>query len=233
MMKRVFVLVAVALLLSGCGFQKDLPIKSNNELPERVSTKAYFTANETEARSSVVENEQGTEDKEISVDLPAEKQIENEIESLPEQNTFTPAKQPTYDSQQEETSQFLTSQAESMTVEPTENCEEAEVDEPKIEAVKSIYDYEFDVVAIRQELIDIGAGTGLEVDNSLTPSDSSWGNPIIASKDFQGKNLERVLKDYARSMPQLITAYGGEPIQYFNIYAEPIGDGSYRFYFLY
>ena len=74
---------------------------------------------------------------------------------------------------------------------------------------------------------------GLEVDSSLTPSDSSWGNPMIASKDFQGKNLERALKDYVCSMPQLITAYGGESIQYFNIYAEPIGDCGYRFYFLY
>ena len=74
---------------------------------------------------------------------------------------------------------------------------------------------------------------GLEVDSSLTPSGSSWGNPMIASKDFQGKNFERALKDYVRSMPELITAYGGEAIRYFNIYAEPIGDGGYRFYFLY
>ena len=41
------------------------------------------------------------------------------------------------------------------------------------------------------------------------------------------------MKDYVRSMLELILAYGGEAIQYFNIYAEPIGDGGYYFYFLY
>ena len=51
---------------------------------------------------------------------------------------------------------------------------------------------------------------------------------MIASKDFHGKNLERALKDYVRSMPELIMAYGGEPIRHFNIYAEPIGDGVYN-----
>ena len=34
-------------------------------------------------------------------------------------------------------------------------------------------------------------------------------------------------------MPGLITAYGGNQIEYFTIYAEPLGGGSYRFYFLY
>ena len=73
----------------------------------------------------------------------------------------------------------------------------------------------------------------LKFDDSLTPSGSSWGNPVTASKDFQDKNLERALKDYVRSMPELITAYGRKEIKYFYIFAEPNGDGSYRFYFLY
>ena len=95
------------------------------------------------------------------------------------------------------------------------------------------YDYEFDVEAIRQELLGIGTGMGLTIDSSLTPDSASWGNPVTASKDFQGTSLERSLKDYVRSMPDLITAYGGSPIQYFTIYAENLGGGSYRFYFLY
>ena len=117
--------MAVVLLLSGCGVQKDLPIKNNNELPEQVSSEVSFSAKETEARSSVVETEQGIEDKEISVDLPAEKDIENEIESLPEQNISIPKEQLTYDSRQEEVSQPTASQTENISVEPTENCEEA------------------------------------------------------------------------------------------------------------
>ena len=87
--------------------------------------------------------------------------------------------------------------------------------------------------AIRQELLGIGTGMGLTIDSSLTPDSASWGNPVTASKDFQGTSLERSLKDYVRSMPDLITAYGGSPIQYFTIYAENLGGGSYRFYFLY
>lgn len=98
---------------------------------------------------------------------------------------------------------------------------------------KSIYDYEFDIDAIRAELIAVGEGMGLTHSGDLTPDTASWSTPITASADFQGANLERRLKDYVQSMPGLITAYGGNPIQYFTIYAEPLGGGSYRIYFLY
>lgn len=98
---------------------------------------------------------------------------------------------------------------------------------------KSIYDYEFDIDAIRAELIAVGEGMGLTHSGDLTPDTASWSTPVTASADFQGANLERRLKDYVQSMPGLITAYGGNQIEYFTIYAEPLGGGSYRFYFLY
>lgn len=98
---------------------------------------------------------------------------------------------------------------------------------------KSIYDFEFDINAIRAELIAVGEGMGLTHCGDLTPNTASWSTPVTASADFQGANLERRLKDYVQSMPGLITAYGGNPIQYFTIYAEPLGGGSYRIYFLY
>jgi len=98
---------------------------------------------------------------------------------------------------------------------------------------KSIYDYEFDIEAIRAELIAVGEGMGLTHSGDLTPDTASWSTPVTASADFQGANLERRLKDYVQSMPGLITAYGGNQIEYFTIYAEPLGGGSYRFYFLY
>lgn len=98
---------------------------------------------------------------------------------------------------------------------------------------KSIYDFEFDIDAIRAELIAVGEGMGLTHSGDLTPDNASWSTPVTASADFQGANLERRLKDYVQSMPTLITAYGGNPIQYFTIYAEPLGSGSYRIYFLY
>lgn len=98
---------------------------------------------------------------------------------------------------------------------------------------KSIYDFEFDIDAIRAELIAVGEGMGLTHSGDLTPDTASWSTPVTASPDFQGANLERRLKDYVQSMPGLITAYGGNQIEYFTIYAEPLGGGSYRFYFLY
>lgn len=105
-------------------------------------------------------------------------------------------------------------------------------DTPDCES-KSIYDYEFNVSAIRRELISIGLEMGLKEDDSLTPYSSSWANPVTASKNFQGSGLERALKDYVRSMPNLVIVYGGEPISYFNIYIEPMNGGRYQFYFLY
>lgn len=98
---------------------------------------------------------------------------------------------------------------------------------------KSIYDFEFDIDAIRAELIAVGEGMGLTHSGDLTPDTASWSTPVTASPDFQGANLERRLKDYVQSMPGLITAYGGNQIEYFTIYAEPLGGGSYRFYSLY
>ena len=115
----------------------------------------------------------------------------------------------------------------------TEMTESATPQETTPES-KSIYDYEFDIDAIRAELIAVGEeGMGLTHSGDLTPDTASWSTPVTASADFQGANLERRLKDYVQSMPGLITAYGGNPIQYFTIYAEPLGGGSYRFYFLY
>lgn len=104
---------------------------------------------------------------------------------------------------------------------------------PEEPAPKSIYDYEFDIAAIRSELIAVGEAMGLTHSSDLTPDNASWSTPVTASSDFQGANLERRLKDYVQSMPGLITAFGGNQIEYFTIYAEPLGGGSYRFYFLY
>ena len=62
---------------------------------------------------------------------------------------------------------------------------------------------------------------------------ASWATPVTVSESFQGERLKRKLTDYVQSMPDIITAYGGAPIEYFTIYIEPLGSGSYRIYFLY
>lgn len=103
---------------------------------------------------------------------------------------------------------------------------------------KSIYDYEFDIEKIKTELIGIGRGMGLThitEDEGVVknPNNSSWSDPVRASSAFQGKKLERALKDYVSSIPILIKAYGGGDIKTFTIYVENNGNGNYTFYFLY
>ena len=101
-----------------------------------------------------------------------------------------------------------------------------------------IYDYEFDIEAIRSDLISLGCSMGLthittDDGTAITPDNASWATPVTASESFQGERLKRKLTDYVQSMPDIITAYGGAPIEYFTIYIEPLGSGSYRIYFLY
>lgn len=173
-MKRILAFIAVVLLLSGCSTPKDLPVKSSNNLPEQESSEVSSSFKEANTESSVLENEKGDTDEEVSVDLHSEKSIETESESLPESNIPEPTTPMKIDKPQEEASQPTTSQVENIPDESAENREEAKIDEQKIEAAKSICDYEFDVTAIQQELVSIGTGMGFEVDDSLTPSDSSW-----------------------------------------------------------
>ena len=179
----------------------------------------------------------------------AETEKEHSLEKPDNPTAVNPSAQPdketVRDSQSKEESAPAPQEPEAQPEEPVNTTEAAPetTAPPKAETVseppnepekpKSAYDYAFDVNAIRQELTAIGTGMGLTVDDSLTPNDSSWANPVTASESFQGSGLERCLKDYVSSMPSLITAYGGEPIQYFSIYVENLGGGSYRFYFLY
>lgn len=103
---------------------------------------------------------------------------------------------------------------------------------------KTAYDYEFDIEAIRSDLISLVCSMGLthittDDGTTITPDNASWATPVTASESFQGERLKRKLTDYVQSMPDIITAYGGAPIEYFTIYIEPLGSGSYRIYFLY
>ena len=146
-----------------------------------------------------------------------------------EENTNTPKEdKPTEIKIAEETNQVENKQETVTTIE--------EINEP---IVKSIYDFEFDINAIRQEMISYGESIGLEHitefdGEKITPENSSWCNPITASKNYQGKKLEKKLKEYISYMPQFVSDYGkGRKIKYFTIYVEDIGNGSYNFYFLY
>ena len=126
---------------------------------------------------------------------------------------------------------------------PTEPPAEPKQEETPVSAVepespKTIYDYAFDVEAIRSELIALGQSMGLthitdDDGTPCTPDTCSWASPVTASESFQGNNLKRALQNYVTSMPSTIASYGGTQITCFTIYVRDNGGGSYTFYFLY
>lgn len=249
MKSKITVILAMLLLitLSGCNntpqtgkTPEPYSFSESNEKPSEPDT--LPAEEETSEVESMPEPTQSTE--------PAETQSTAEVRGTeisepktPEQTAeATSAPQETVPQKTEsETVQTITPETETTPPAPPTQTEAAESTEateitPPQEVTpkpKSIYDFEFDIAAIRAELISVGEGMGLTHTDGLTPDTASWATPITASADFQGENLKRRLTDYVQSMPGLITAYGGDPIQYFTIYAEPLGGGSYRIYFLY
>lgn len=153
-----------------------------------------------------------------------------DIPAAPKTETETPkpeAPKPTASEETKEPEKPVQPEKEAPTEQPTEEVKP-----------KTAYDYEFDIEAIRNDLISLGCSMGLthittDDGMTITPDNASWTTPVTASESFQGERLKRKLTDYVQSMPDIITAYGGAPIEYFTIYIEPLGSGSYRIYFLY
>lgn len=198
----------------------------SDTLPAAEETKEVEPTPEPMQSTEPAETESTAESKSTESSKPKE----------PEQTAIQPSAPQDEPSQKTESeTPIVTPETEAPPPAPPKQTETAESVPPQETPPqpKSIYDYEFDIDAIRAELIAVGEGMGLTHSGDLTPDTASWSTPVTASADFQGENLKRRLKDYVQSMPGLITAYGGNPIQYFTIYVEPLGGGSYRFYFLY
>ena len=242
MKKRIAVLTAMLLVLglTGCNntTAKNNPPEpfSSSESNEISSdTDTLPATEETSEVEQTPESTQSTEPAETQ-SIAEVRDTESSKEKEPEQTavqTSAPQDEPTQKTESE--TPAVTPETETPPPAPTVQTETTESTPPQETPPqpKSIYDYEFDIEAIRAELIAVGEGMGLTHSGDLTPDTASWSTPVTASADFQGANLERRLKDYVQSMPGLITAYGGNQIEYFTIYAEPLGGGSYRFYFLY
>lgn len=241
MKKKIAVLTAMLLVLglTGCNntpqtekMPEPFSFSESNEQTSKLDT--LLAGEETNEVETTPESMQSTEP--VETESVAEvRSTESSKEKEPEQTavqTSAPQDEPPQKTESE--TPAVTPETETPPPAPSVQTETTEsAPPPAPPQPKSIYDYEFDIDAIRAELIAVGEGMGLMHSGDLTPDTASWSTPVTASADFQGTNLERRLKDYVQSMPELITAYGGNPIQYFTIYAEPLGGGSYRFYFLY
>ncbi|MCM1215229.1 MAG: procyclic acidic repetitive family protein [Lachnospiraceae bacterium] len=242
------------LLLAGCQQRTVIPADSLQDT--KTETTSSFSGSKTETTESESESSEKTEQSEASIteeppiaETSATKKEHSENNSTPTESKSTVTTPEKKDDTQTKPGEAPQKEPEPVP-EPAKPAETVSESKPEIEATpeltkepeptpppapepKSIYDYEFDVEAIRQELIAVGTGMGLTHTGDMTPDTASWSNPVTASQNFQGSGLERSLKDYVRSMPDIITMYGGTTIQYFTIYVEPLGGGSCRFYFLY
>lgn len=239
MKKKIAVLTAMLLVLGlmGCN---NTTAKNNPPEPFSFSESIEISSDTdtllaTEETSEVKQTPESTQStKPAETESTAESgSMESSKPKEPEQTavqTSAPQNEPPQKTESE--TPIVTPETEAPPTVQTETTESTPPQET-IPQPKSIYDFEFDIDAICAELIAVGEGMGLTHSGDLTPDNASWATPVTASADFQGANLERRLKDYVQSMPELITAYGGNPIQYFTIYAEPLGGGSYRIYFLY
>lgn len=119
------------------------------------------------------------------------------------------------------------------TTKPAETTTAIETEPP---TPKSAYDMPFDIEQIRSELISYGQSLGFRHRTSykdgtiVTPDNSSWEMPIVASASFSGEALKHSLYDYVSSYVGY-EIYGGEPVTDFTIYIRPIS-GGYEIYFL-
>ena len=87
---------------------------------------------------------------------------------------------------------------------------------------KSIYEYPFDLEAIRQVIIDDAINNyGLVLAEDSTPDDSSWNAPSVISKDIPEKVIKRNVESCAGADFKVAQMKKGD---YFNVYIETIPD---------
>ena len=87
---------------------------------------------------------------------------------------------------------------------------------------KSIYEYPFDLEAIRQVIIDDAINNyGLVLAEDSTPDDSSWNVPGVISKDIPEKVIKRNVESCAGASFKVAQMKKGD---YFNVYIETIPD---------
>ena len=87
---------------------------------------------------------------------------------------------------------------------------------------KSIYEYPFDLEAIRQVIIDDAINNyGLVLAEDSTPDDSSWSAPTVISKDMNPSIIKRNVNEIAEANFIWCQMKKGD---YFNVYIETIPD---------
>ena len=112
--------------------------------------------------------------------------------------------------------------------EPEQSSEKIVESEPKQSIHKA------NIENIQKECILIAQNMGYTLNESLTPHNASWWNPVSVSVSDQEEHIIRSLSEYIEfHTPDNLSIYGFDRITCFNIYAEKESEGIYRFYFLF
>lgn len=243
MRKQIFAaLIVLMMLLTGCSTGGAVP-DDMNELVSEAKRAA-----DTEAASSPFSSESMESDAPEEAEIPdptaaPETAVETEPpkeQSKPKETTpaaVAPKESQTPPASEEAaaTPQPAVSDKPKETPKPAEATPEPAPQPTPVETKpKSAYDYEFDIDTIKADCISIGRGMGLSVDNSLTPSNAAWWNPVTASQSSQGTSLKQSLESYIQfHTVDNLGAYGIDAITSFNICCEARGNGEYAIYFLF
>ena len=231
--KMIAMLFALILSLSGCADVSTAPEESDNyefvteteAAAEAESTESSSFSESTESKSAKT-NTALESDAEATACEPVESETPKQTEPvLQEENNVS------------ETKPAVTESSSA----PSEKSEETEPPVvippqtvPEDTKPKTAYDYEFDIEAVKADCIGIGLGMGLALDSSLTPSNSTWWNPVTASQNNQGEALKQSLERYITfHTVENLGAYGIDEITVFNICCEARENGSYSIYFLF
>lgn len=225
MKSKIIVVLAMLLLftLSGC-----------NNTPQTEKTPEPYSSSESNQNASDEDT------------LPADETNEVETTSEVVQSSETPETQSAAEAGVTESGE---PKAPEITAEPTSALQDepqqktetqTPVETPQSAAIseetkpKTAYDAPFDIEAIKADCIEIGREMGLALDNSLTPDNAAWWNPVTASQSNQGEALKQNLANYITfHTADNLGAYGMDEITNFYIYCEARGNGEYSIYFLF
>ena len=218
MIAMLFVLITI---LSGCADVSTAPEESDNYELVTETEAAAETESKSTKTDTVLES-----DAEATACEPVDSETPKQTEPvLQEENNVSETKP-------------AATESNSAPVEKPEETEPPVVIPPQTvpedTKPKTAYDYEFDIEAVKADCIGIGLSMGLALDSSLTPSNSTWWNPVTASQNNQGEALKQSLERYITfHTVENLGAYGIDEITAFNIYCEARGNGSYSIYFLF
>lgn len=239
MRKQIFAALTVLMLLMTCG------CSDTTVVPEKSSEVVSKT--ESSAESKIESSVLSSESKETATPSSSPTATPKAETSKPPKDESKPAETtPAVTAPKENQTTAMAKREESVKapamVEPPKETPKPATPTPKptpepvLEVVqpKSAYDAPFDIGTIQSDCIGIGYGMGLSYDGSLTPSNSTWWNPVTASSSNQGSALRQNLENYIYfHTTSNLGSYGIDSITSFNIYYESRGNGTYSIYFLF